>query len=92
MPAKSHNKKRANQRRPVQKTAAVESGISKPVDTTAAASTATTLSPVVRPVAKPIPATQIAPRRLYVGRELFRVAIVSVITLAILIILAVVLR
>jgi hypothetical protein len=94
MPAKSHGKKRSNQRRPVEKAAAVERGVPEPVKSTAAAPTNVTTAPAtaVRPVAKPLHATQPAPRRFYVGRELLRVAIVSVITLAILIVLVIVLR
>jgi len=84
MPAKFHNKKRSTQRRPVEKAPAVESGTAKPTDSTAAASTATTPSATGRPAARPVSATQVAPRRYYLGKELVRVLVVTVVTTAIL--------
>ena len=90
MPAKSHGRKRYNQRKPVEKAPAVETGIREPVEknTTVAAAP----SPAVKQAVKPAPSTQPAPRRLYVRQELLRVAIVSVITIGILIVLVIVLR
>mgnify|MGYP001195732675 CR=1 FL=1 len=89
MPAKSHGRKRYNQRKPVEKATAVETGVQKTVEVNA---TVAAPSPAVKQAARPASSTQPAPRRLYVRQELLRVAIVSVITLAILIVLVIVLR
>jgi hypothetical protein len=88
MPAKSRGKKHNTQKRQHVKTAPVNAGTITPEDTRAAVATAA--RPVVKPT--PTPATQPAPRQYYVGKELLRVFVVTVIVLALLGILVLVLR
>jgi hypothetical protein len=87
MPPKSHNKRHNAQRRPVEKANATQSSVGGPEES---------LTPVIATPASPLSirpsATQSAPRHVYVKRELVRVAIVSVVTLAILVALSFILR
>jgi hypothetical protein len=86
MPAKSRGKKRYIQKKQQVKAAPVNTGTAAPGDSRTAAATA---PPVVKPA--PVPATE-PPRRSYVGKELLRVLVVTAIVLAILVVLALVLR
>lgn len=88
MPAKSRGKKHNTQKRQHAKTAPVNASAATPEDTRAAVATA--VRSVVKPT--PTPATQPAPRQYYVGKELLRVLVVTVIVLVALVILALVLR
>ena len=88
MPAKSHGKKHYTQKRQQTKAAPVTGSAVTPEDNRAAVATAVRLA--VKPM--PAPTTQPAPRQYYVGKELLRVLIVTVIVLAVLVILALVLR
>ena len=88
MPAKSHGKKHYIQKKQPPKAAPVGIGAAAPKDSRMAVVTAT--PPLVNPA--PVPATQPAPRRSYVGKELLRVLVVSAIVLAILVVLVLVLR
>ncbi len=83
MPAKSHGKKRYVQKKQQIKGAPVEARSPAGEETPVAVATAP--APAVKPVAKPAPtSTQPAPRRYYLGRELLRVVIVTVIVTAVL--------
>lgn len=92
MPPKSHGKKHNAQRRPVEKTEATQTSTTGTVESTGATTAAVASSPAVRPSVRQPSNTQPAPRHVYVGRELLRVAIVTVVTIAILVVLSFVLK
>ena len=89
MPARSHGKKyNTAKRQPTARAVPASNNPETPENLPAAVATAA--RPMVR--STPVPGTQPAPRRNYLGKELRRVLIVSAIVLAILLILALVLR
>lgn len=89
MPAKSHGKKHNAAKRQLQVKAALVANLEGTTGKSPAA-VATAIRPAVS--GAHVPATQPAPRRYLVGKELVRVLIVTLIVLAILGILAFVLR
>ena len=91
MPPKSHGRKHNAQRRQIETPATVQAGSSDPAGSSAPVAAAATIVSNVKTSNRPS-STQSVPRRIYVGRELIRVAIVTVITIGILVVLAFVLQ
>jgi hypothetical protein len=90
MPAKSHGKKRYAAKRQTQVKAAPVADTEGTLEKSPAA-----VATAIRPSSvghASAPATQPAPRRYFVGKELVRVLIITLAVLAILAVLAVVLR
>ena len=90
MPPKSHNKKR-NVQRQVEKTGVAQTSATAPIESADKPNAAVASSPAARPSVRSS-ATQPAPRHFYVGRELFRVALVAFVTIGILVVLVFVLQ